>query len=54
MIYMLKGVFAECVRDFVTKGGTFITIYWSGVVDETDLFYLGGIMGLLHDLLGMI
>ncbi|MBZ0290028.1 MAG: beta-galactosidase, partial [Anaerolineae bacterium] len=37
MLYMLKPGFAEKVEAFVAAGGTFVTTYFSGVVDETDL-----------------
>ena len=32
---------------FVKAGGTFVATYWSGVVDENDLCFLGGFPGPL-------
>jgi beta-galactosidase len=40
MTYMLKESFIEKVKIFVENGGTFVTTYWSGLVDETDLCFL--------------
>ncbi len=43
MAYMLRPGFAERLRAFVAGGGTAVMTYWSGVVDPTDLCYLGGV-----------
>ncbi|HEX3075804.1 MAG TPA: beta-galactosidase, partial [Lachnospiraceae bacterium] len=40
MTYMLKAGFIEKVKAFVENGGTFVTTYWSGLVDETDLCFI--------------
>lgn len=53
MTYMLKEEFAKRVRTFVNKGNTYITTYWSGIVNETDLCFLGGFPGLISDILGI-
>ena len=53
MLYMFKKDFAERVRQFVDAGGKFILTYWSGIVDETDLCYLGGTPHGLMDVLGL-
>lgn len=53
MLYMFKGDFSERVRQFVADGGQFILTYWSGIVDETDLCYLGGTPHGLLDVLGL-
>ena len=53
MLYMFKAGFAERVRQFVEAGGKFILTYWSGIVDETDLCYLGGTPHGLMDVLGL-
>jgi beta-galactosidase len=42
MLYMLKPGVAERLRQFVAKGGTLVSTYWSGLVDQTDLCFLGG------------
>lgn len=45
MAYMLRPGFADKLRAFVEAGGTAVMTYWSGVVDESDLCFLGGIPG---------
>jgi len=42
VLYMLKTPFIEKVKEYVAQGGTYISGYWSNVVDENDLCYLGG------------
>lgn len=42
MLYMLKPGVAERLRRFVETGGTLVTTYWSGLVNESDLCFLGG------------
>lgn len=42
MLYMLLPGVAERLRQFVADGGTLVSTYWSGIVDETDLCFLGG------------
>jgi beta-galactosidase len=39
MLHLLKPGFAERVEAFVQAGGSFVTTYFSGVVDETDLVF---------------
>lgn len=53
MTYLLKHAFSERIRAFVESGGFFVNTYWSGIVNETDLCYLGGMPGLIHDMMGM-
>lgn len=53
MLYMFRNDFSERVRKFVADGGQFILTYWSGIVDETDLCYLGGTPHDLLDVLGL-
>jgi beta-galactosidase len=53
MLYMYRARFQDKVRDFVKNGGTFIGTYWSGIVDEYDLCYLGGTPGELTDVFGL-
>ena len=45
MAYMLRPGFATRLRSFVEAGGTAVMTYWSAVVDESDLCFLGGIPG---------
>lgn len=53
MSYMLRGDFADRVREFVKNGGTFVMTYASGYVDEEDLCFLGGFPGPLRDVAGV-
>jgi beta-galactosidase len=42
MLYLLRAQVAERLAAFVEGGGTLVMTYWSGIVDEHDLCYLGG------------
>lgn len=42
VLYMVKTPFIEKVKQFVSSGGTYSSGYWSNLVDENDLCYLGG------------
>lgn len=53
MSYMLRGDFAQRVREFVQKGGTFVMTYCSGYVDGEELCFLGGFPGPLRDVAGI-
>ncbi|MFD0695189.1 beta-galactosidase [Paenibacillus sp. GCM10027628] len=53
VFYMLKPGVAERVKSFVRAGGTFVTTFFSGIVNENDLVTLGGYPGELRDLLGV-
>ena len=53
MLYMVRPNVAERLNEFVADGGTLITTYWSGVVDENDLCFLGGFPGPLRELTGI-
>ena len=50
--YMYKSGYAEKVRKFVADGGTFVTTYFSGMVDDTDLCFIGH--HPLEDVLGVV
>jgi beta-galactosidase len=45
MLYMLRPGVASRIAEFVRAGGTFVTTYLSGVVNESDLCFLGGFPG---------
>jgi beta-galactosidase len=45
MAYMLRPGFADRLKSYIADGGTAVMTYWSGVVDESDLCYLGGVPG---------
>ena len=50
---MTKPGVDERIREFVRNGGTFITTFFSGYVDENDLVIIGGYPGRLRDILGI-
>ncbi len=39
--YLYKEGYAEKVKEYVSQGGNYITTYWSGIVNETDLCFTG-------------
>lgn len=53
MLYMLREDFAARLRAFVKDGGTLVFTYWGGVVNETDLCWLGDAPHGLVDVLGV-
>ncbi|KAA0966362.1 beta-galactosidase [Sporosarcina sp. ANT_H38] len=53
MLYMVRPGVGEKIERFVQQGGTFVTTYWSGIVDENDLVFAGGFPGPLRKTLGI-
>ena len=53
MQYLLRNKFAQALCDYTAQGGTVVVTYWTGVVDESDLCYLGDTPYGLTDLLGL-
>jgi beta-galactosidase len=53
MVYLVKPGLAERLERYVQDGGTLVCTYWSGIVDEHDLCFLGGFPGPLRKLLGI-
>jgi len=54
MLYMFHNDIQQKMRDFVNEGGVLLTTAFSGVVDETDLCFLGeATKEKLSDVLGM-
>jgi beta-galactosidase len=53
VLYMVKPGVAEKLEAFTAAGGTFLTTFFSGIVDETDLVHLGGYPGPLRKLTGV-
>lgn len=53
VLYMVKPGLDEKIRQFVKNGGTFLTTFFSGYVNETDLVTVGGYPGKLRDILGI-
>jgi beta-galactosidase len=53
VLYMIKPGVATKLEDFVQAGGTFLTTFFSGIVNENDLVTLGGYPGELRKMLGI-
>ncbi|MNO31935.1 Beta-galactosidase BgaP [compost metagenome] len=53
VMYMVKPGFAQKAERFVSAGGTFVTTFFSGIVNENDLVTVGGYPGELRPLLGI-
>ena len=53
LLYMTKEGYDEKLRRFAANGGTLVTTYFSGIVDEHDLVLPGGYPGKLKDILGI-
>lgn len=53
MLYMFRSGFEQKAREFVNRGGTLILTYWSGIVNDTDLCFLGGTPHGLTDVFGI-
>jgi len=53
MLYMVKEGVGEKIEAFCQRGGIFITTYWSGIVDESDLCFRTGRPGPLRKVLGI-
>ena len=53
MLYMIRPGVAERIEEFVKNGGTFVTTYWSGIVNQNDLCFLGGFPGPLRKVTGI-
>jgi beta-galactosidase len=53
MLYMLSEKTSEKIRLFVKQGGAAVATYLTGIVNETDLCYMGGTPGNLTDVFGL-
>jgi len=53
LLYMLKAGVAQNLERYVVGGGTLLTTFFSGIVDEHDRVTLGGYPGELRKLLGI-
>ncbi|MCL6659476.1 beta-galactosidase [Paenibacillus amylolyticus] len=53
VLYMVKPGFAVKLEKYVEAGGTFLTTFFSGIVNENDLVTTGGYPGELRKLLGI-
>ncbi len=53
LLYMVSEDLAERIKEFVARGGIFITGPFTGVVDEDQLAYMNGRPGPLRELAGI-
>lgn len=53
MLYLLQDGFAEHLEDFARKGGTLVLTYLTGLVNDSDLCFLGGAPGPLAKAAGL-
>ncbi|MDN5315589.1 MAG: beta-galactosidase [Clostridiales bacterium] len=53
VLYMVKQGVSESLEKFVEAGGTLITSFMSGIVDQSDNVHLGGYPGPLRQLTGV-
>ncbi len=53
MLYMVRPGLPETIAEFVRNGGTFVTTYFSGIVNESDLCFQNGFPGPLRELTGI-
>ncbi len=53
MLYMVRQGVGERLARFVADGGTLLTTYWSGIVDDSALCFQTGFPGPLRQLLGI-
>ena len=53
MLYMLREETAEKIKRFTENGGVVIASFLTGIVNESDLCYLGGTPGKLTDMFGI-
>lgn len=53
VMYMVKPGFSKRVEEFVARGGKFVTTFFSGIVNESDIVSLGGYPGELRNVLGI-
>ncbi|MDR3688174.1 MAG: beta-galactosidase [Fimbriimonas sp.] len=53
MLYMVKPGVAERLTQYVQDGGTLVSTYLTGYVDENDLIFGNGFLGPLRELFGV-
>ncbi|WP_068618769.1 beta-galactosidase [Paenibacillus tuaregi] len=53
VLYMVKPGYAGRIEEFVEGGGTFVTTFFSGIVNENDLVATGGYPGELRKVTGI-
>jgi beta-galactosidase len=53
VLYLMREEFGKRVSEQVNGGATFLTTFFSGLVDETDVVHSGGAPGPLREVLGL-
>lgn len=53
VLYMVKTGYEEILKRYVRAGGTLVTTFFSGIVEEHDLVVAGGYPGRLRELFGV-
>lgn len=53
MLYLYRTGIETKLKSFVEHGGTLVGTYWSGIVDQSDLCFLGGTPGNMMDVYGL-
>lgn len=53
ILYMTRNRYQDKIRTFISQGGNFVLTYFSAIVNDTDLCYLGGFPGDLMDVFGI-
>lgn len=53
VLYMLKGHVADALNTYIETGGTLVTTFMSGIVDQSDNVHLGGYPGPLRQSAGV-
>lgn len=53
VLYMVKEGYANKLENFVKAGGTLLTTFFSGIVNDNDLVAIGGYPGELRTMLGI-
>ena len=53
MLYMFRENIQHKIKDFVNSGGHFVMTYWSGIVNQSDLCYLGETPHELTEVFGL-
>ncbi len=53
-MYMVRKGIAEKIEQFVRNGGEFVATYLSGIVNESNLVFTGGLPGPLRSVLGIL
>lgn len=53
-LYLVSENLTKKIENYVANGGTFLTNFFSGYVNENDQVYLGGYPGALKNVLGIV